>query len=195
MKIIGLCGEKGSGKDTVYEIISKHKNSKRFAFADPLKEALKKLFLWDDCNFSRDNKEKIDEYWGVSPRQMCQVLGTDVLRNYLSNLFDMKINDDGKDYSFHIKRINKEFNELSESYDFVIFTDVRFLDELRYVKGLGGKIYMIERPGLEKNKYSNHESEKNIDDNNFINEVDFIIDNDCDLNSLEEKVISNIIND
>ena len=57
MKIIGLCGEKGSGKDTICELLSKIYNVKRFAFADPLKDALKDLFLWDDSNFSREKKK------------------------------------------------------------------------------------------------------------------------------------------
>ena len=53
MKIIGLCGEKGSGKDTICEFLSKIYNVKRVAFADPLKESLKDLFLWNDDNIKK----------------------------------------------------------------------------------------------------------------------------------------------
>ena len=183
MKIIGLCGEKGSGKDTVCEFLSKIYNVRRFAFADPLKESLKDLFLWDDDIFSRDRKETIDEYWGVSPRQMCQILGTDVIRNSISDKFNrtIKIGDSEYIVSFWIKRIHKEIQELFNNpdcpYDYIIFTDVRFFDELSYVKNLGGEIYKIIRPDIEMNEYSSHEAERGIDGEDFNKCVDTIITN------------------
>lgn len=203
MKIIGLCGEKGSGKDTVYEFIKEKYKTKRFAFADPLKESLKKLFLWDDNNFSVDNKEKIDDYWGVSPRQMCQLMGTDVLRISLGKYFNKKLDNkncldlsessDGlhpndPDYSFHIKRIHKEFIQLDEDFDYIVFTDIRFLDEIKYVKSLGGKIFKIVRPDIIRNEYSKHISEVGVDDEYFNQEVDEEIINDKSLLDLSEKV-------
>ncbi len=200
MKIIGLCGEKGSGKDTVYEFIKEKYKTKRFAFADPLKESLKKLFLWDDNNFSVDNKEKIDDYWGVSPRQMCQLMGTDVLRISLGKYFNKKLDNENcldlsesscqnnSDYSFHIKRIHKEFIQIDEDYDYIVFTDIRFLDELKYVKSLGGKIFKIVRPDIVRNEYSKHVSEVGVDDELFNEKVDEEIINDKSLSELSEKI-------
>lgn len=183
MKIIGLCGEKGSGKDTLCEFLSKIYKVKRVAFADPLKESLKDLFLWDDNIFSREKKEIIDEYWGVSPRQMCQILGTDVIRNSISDKFNRSIKIGESEYmvSFWIKRIHKEIEELLNNseckYDYLIFTDVRFFDELSYVKNLGGDIYKIIRPDIEMNEYSSHEAERGIDGEDFNKCVDTIITN------------------
>lgn len=196
MKIIGLCGEKGSGKDSVYEILSKNYKSKRFAFADPLKESLKSLFHWDNDNFSSKNKELVDNYWGVSPRQMCQILGTDIIRNTLSNKFDKNVLIDGNnfEYSFWIKRINKEYelyiDSLIDNDVYIIFTDVRFIDELKYIKSLGGKIYKINRPNIKINDYSFHESEKVINKKEFNDEVNGIILNDGSLKDLTNKVIN-----
>ena len=46
--LIGLCGPKGAGKDTVFKIISKHiPNAKRFACADLLKLELTENFGLD----------------------------------------------------------------------------------------------------------------------------------------------------
>ena len=200
MKIIGLCGEKGSGKDTIYEFLSKIYNVKRVAFADPLKESLKDLFLWNDDTFSREKKEMIDEYWGVSPRQMCQILGTDVIRNSIFDKFNniIKVKNNEYKVSFWIKRIHKELEELLNNmecpYDFIIFTDVRFLDELSYVKNLGGVMYKIIRPNIEKNEYSNHEAERGIDDEEFNKHIDNLIINNGNLKDLSEK-IENIFRD
>lgn len=193
MIIIGLCGEKGSGKDTICDILSKSHNIKRFAFADPLKDSLKSLFLWDDSNFSRENKEEIDNYWGVSPRQMCQVLGTDVIRKTLHDKFDKSIyiNQDEYKASFWIKRIHKQLEEYlidSKGYDCLMFTDIRFLDELDYVKRLGGRVYKVLRAGLEKNEYSQHIAEKGIDDEEFISKLDGTIINNGTIEDLNNEI-------
>tara|TARA_B100001248_G_C27393788_1_gene464128 strand:+ start:582 stop:1184 length:603 start_codon:yes stop_codon:yes gene_type:complete len=194
MKIIGLCGEKGSGKDTICELLSKIYNVKRFAFADPLKDALKDLFLWDDSNFSREKKEINDDDWGVSPRQMCQILGTDVIRNLISDKFNkiIKIGDNEYTVSFWIKRIHKELEKLlsdsDQNYDYVIFTDVRFLDELLYIKNLGGEVFKVIRHDVEMNEYSKHEAERGIDGEEFNKCVDNIISNNGTIDELFEKI-------
>ena len=130
MKIIGLCGEKGSGKDTICEFLSKIYNVKRVAFADPLKESLKDLFLWNDDTFSREKKEMIDEYWGVSPRQMCQILGTDVIRNSIFDKFNniIKVKNNEYKVSFWIKRIHKELEELLNIDDTNLYNFYNGLD-------------------------------------------------------------------
>ena len=79
-------------------------------------------------------------------------------------------------------------------YDFIIFTDVRFFDELSYVKNLGGVMYKIIRPNIEKNEYSNHEAERGIDDEEFNKHIDNLIINNGNLKDLSEK-IENIFRD
>ena len=69
------------------------------------------------------------------------------------------------------KRIHKELekllNDSDQNYDYVIFTDVRFLDELLYIKNLGGEVFKVIRQDIEMNEYSKHEAERGIDGEEF----------------------------
>ena len=153
--IIGLVGNKRVGKDTCADYLSYNNNFKKYAFAKYLKESLKILFDWDDNSFNDDNKESIDLDWNVTPRQMCQDLGS-FLRNININ--------------FHIKRLDKDIQKilLSHPNTNIIFTDIRYQNELDYVKSLGGVIIKIDRNTV-LNKYSNHESETSINNLKGIN--------------------------
>jgi hypothetical protein len=129
MSIVRLIGNKRVGKDTCADYLVT-KGYIKLSFAYFLKESLKILFDWTDENFNDDNKEKIDPYWEVSPRYMCQNLGT-FLRN------DIYVS------CFHIKRLDKIVKTLKGSN--IVFSDIRYQDELDYVKSLGGIIIKITR--------------------------------------------------
>ena len=58
MQIIGLCGNKGSGKDTFANYLVETEGYIKVAFADYIREALKILFDWNEDNFSQELKEK-----------------------------------------------------------------------------------------------------------------------------------------
>ena len=167
MPIIGLCGNKGSGKDTIADSLVVNDNYVKIAFADFIRNALKELFDWDDNTFSQDSKEIVDPYWGVTPRKMCQELGTEFLRIHCKDFISKDFNlPNGESYSstFHIKRINKEivkFLEFNKNTN-IVFSDIRFQDELDYVKKLGGKVMRVSRNSLKENIFSSHISEKNI---------------------------------
>jgi len=190
MPIIGLCGYKGSGKDTIADMLVINDNFIKIAFADFIRNALKELFDWDDSNFSQEKKELPDEYWGVTPRKMCQELGTEFLRFHCNDLIskDFKLpNGDNYSSTFHIKRINKEVIKLLElnKKTNIIFSDIRFQDELDYVKKLGGKIIRVSRDDIKKNSYSLHISEKNIYE---LNNVDYELNNNGTIKDLSKKV-------
>ena len=129
---------------------------------------MKELFDWDDENFSQEKKEIPDSYWGVTPRKMCQEIGTELLRIHCKDFIsqDFKLpNDEDYKATFHIKRINKEIIKLLgiNSNLKIVFSDIRFQDELDYIKKIGGKVLKVVRDNSNKNEYSNHISEKNID--------------------------------
>ena len=168
MYIIGLTGYKGSGKDTIADYLVGEHGFIKIAFADFIRNALKELFDWDDDNFSQEKKEIPDSYWGVTPRKMCQEIGTEFLRihckDFISQDFKLPNNEDYK-ATFHIKRINKEVMKLLSinSNVKIVFSDIRFQDELDYIKKIGGKVLKVVRNDSNINEYSNHISEKNID--------------------------------
>ena len=190
MQIIGLCGYKGSGKDTFADYIVQNDNYIKIAFADYIKNALMELFDWDITSFEQNNKEVEDTYWGTTPRMMCQQLGTDFLRIHCKDKISQKFllpNNEEYKSSFHIKRINKDiikyYNINSETK--IVITDIRFQDEADYVKKLGGIVVKINRPNLKKNAFSSHSSESNIDN---INNIDFQIDNSGTISQFIKKI-------
>ena len=168
--IIGLVGNKRVGKDTCADYLCYTHNFKKYSFATYLKESLKILFDWDDNSFNDDNKEKIDEYWSCTPRYMCQELGS-FLRNININ--------------FHIKRLDKDIQKhLLNRKENIIFSDIRYQNELDYVKSLGGIIIKIDRNTI-LNNYSNHESETSIQ---YLNNIDHYIDNNSTKQELYNKI-------
>ena len=187
--LIVLSGKKGSGKDTIADMFVE-KGWIKVAFAQFIKKALVELMGWDESILNNQKKEENDDYWGISPRFMMQFLGTEVLRNSLGNKLSQSISYQGKEYqaSFHIKRLHQLIIPLLKAKKKVIIVDARFQDEIDYVKWMGGITIGIR--GRENlNNYSNHSSEKDID--NFKN-IDLIIDNSGTLESLTNK-IKNVI--
>lgn len=81
--IIGLAAIARSGKDTVASMLLEHGDVAAYALADPLKLGCQSLFgLTDEETWSDDLKEKQIPFWGMSPRQMFQCVGTEFLRDH-----------------------------------------------------------------------------------------------------------------
>jgi len=78
MRLIGLTGPAGSGKDTVARLLCEQHGFVQIAFADPLRAMLKAgLGLTDEHFNNREDKEAPLEWLGKSPRQLLQTLGTE----------------------------------------------------------------------------------------------------------------------
>jgi len=188
MKIIGLTALKGAGKDTMADFLVSNNKFVKISFAQFMKDASKILFDWTDEHFEHDNKEIIDKYWGISPRQFLQNFGTEFLRG-LSQLNSTSLCIYNSsilkgNFSFHIKRLNLHINKLYKNkINNIVITDIRFQDEFDFIKQLGGIIVKINRD-ISSNEYSNHLSET------FINDFkeDFIIYN----NSSKEEFYKHI---
>jgi hypothetical protein len=166
--LIGLIGKKSSGKDTFGNILINQYNFQKRAFADPLKDCCQLLF-----NLSKEDlndpilKEKTNSFWNKSPRQILQIVGTDLFRNHFDKNFWLKLFE-----QWYLN--NQKFN--------IVCTDVRYQNEAELIKKLGGIIIKIERPLLQNN--DNHDSEK-LD----INFNDYLIYNDSTLEDYEIKII------
>ena len=82
-QVLGIVGPPGSGKSTLMgEILARHAaNVRGEAFAKPLKDGLMAMFGFDEEQVRGGRKEEVDSDWGVAPRQVMQVFGTEVFRN------------------------------------------------------------------------------------------------------------------
>ena len=155
--IIGMCGLKGSGKNTVANIIKKnYPNWTDASFAKALKDGVAVLFGLDrallegDTLESREWREKPNEFWcekfgssDVTPRKILQVFGTDLIRNtFLTN--------------FWVDRLELDIKNLDEGKN-IIITDVRFPNEVEMIKKHGGQIWHVHCGELPEwfTKYQN----------------------------------------
>lgn len=184
-RVIGLLGRKRSGKDSSGDYLISKYNFTRYAFADPIKDILKIMFDFSS-NQLNDDKEKIDDRWNVSPREVLQKFGTEICRHDLEKYLP-KIKETMNNETIWIK-LFRIFYEKNKDKD-IIITDVRFLDEINAIRSIGGKIVKIERDNLE---YDGHSSEKDID-NYDESLIDYKIDNNYTFDDLYSQ-IDTIIN-
>lgn len=178
--IIALTGPKGSGKDTVGELIKEmypQLSPKTIAFADPIKKQIAHIF----------NLTSIDQYDEFKRSTLLTFLTQDM--HYPSQ------------FSVEGRRVVREIGMLMRSYDekqftnyvvgeiryepmnFWVVTDLRFDNEFTVLKTLGAKIIKIIRPHYS---YDGHITERAFDDHL----VDKLLMNDGNLEYLKIRVKS-----
>ena len=133
--IIAICGAKRSGKDVLAKHLVATRGFKKLSFAEPLKKVVKELFNFNDIqvgideeNAVGDEKEIIDERWGISPRKALQFFGTEIMQHAINEL----IPNTNKGFLADIllSRIS------GNSCDSYVISDMRFLHEYNKLKSL-----------------------------------------------------------
>tara|TARA_B100002019_G_scaffold292532_1_gene315996 strand:- start:4505 stop:5113 length:609 start_codon:yes stop_codon:yes gene_type:complete len=139
--IIGLCGLIGSGKGTVADVLVEQ-GYEKISFADKLKDGVASVFNWDrqmlegDTDESREWRETVDTFWTqetgrtITPRLVLQEYGTDCMRKGFYDGIWVSLTKQ------HIlQNPNKNF----------IIPDVRFPNEIKMIKEIGGKVWRVQR--------------------------------------------------
>lgn len=173
--IIGVAGKKFSGKDVVSTYLCNKYDFVNLSFARALKEGLKSIFDFSDQQLNGSKKEEIDIRWNVSPRYVMQVFGTEIMREEI-NRFIPSIGND-----FWIKRLLFDIEKTNKN---IVISDVRYLNEIKKIKELGGMIIYINRPSIILNEYNKHKSENNISEK----DADFVLLNNSSFDSLYKKI-------
>lgn len=137
MKVIGITGLIGSGKDTVARVFELH-GYKKLSFADSLKDCVSAIFGWDRKKLEGENpkdrrfRNTLDPFWTkkfgftVTPRYIMQYFGTEVCReHFLKDIWIASLE-----------------NKLEDKN---VITDVRFQNEYDFVKSNGGSIIRVVR--------------------------------------------------
>ena len=148
MRLLGLCGTAGVGKDTVAEYLAANYDFKTYALADPIKRAAHAMLWIPVSNFyDRELKEVEDAFWKISPRRICQLLGTEFGRAMI-------------DPEVWIKRAQVEWDRLRGEQDDtvtgllgglisgLVVTDIRYDNEAQWVLDQGGELWRVIRPSL-----------------------------------------------
>mgnify|MGYP001454837702 FL=1 len=140
--IIGICGLIGSGKGTVADILVEQHNYEKLSFADKLKDGVSSVFGWNremlegDTDESRKWREEADKFWTeetgetITPRLILQLFGTDCMRN---GFFD----------GIWVSLVKQEL--LKNKQKNYVIPDVRFENEAKMIRSLGGKICQVRR--------------------------------------------------
>lgn len=190
LKIIGIHGYAGVGKDTVADYLARYENVYREAFADPLKVACAAAFgIPIEWFYDSDLKEQ-ETFWGVSPRKIAQFVGTEMFRDTVGRLYE-------KTVSHWVNLMEARLTGLSappegkgfyEPGDTVIIPDVRFQDEANWIWEHGGIVIHLLRDGCEgKVGIPGHASERGIISNCLPNQS-YVIFNNSTLGELYETV-------
>lgn len=148
--LIGITGKAGSGKDTVADWLWERHGFLKLAFADPLKLAAEAIFGLPRAVFhDRGKKEAVHPYWGKSPRELLQLLGTEATKPVF-----------GED--IWLKRWLISYSMFKDT-DPCVVPDVRFDLEAQYLRNIGGVILHLNRDaaGLVGST-SNHASEQGV---------------------------------
>ncbi len=175
--LIGLCGYAGVGKDTAAQVLLDELGFQRIAFADPIKSALLALDPLipgeDDGPVMRLSQFCQAHSWSevknyAEVRRLMQIMGTEVGRN----LFDPDL----------WVKLAKRKLESTLSVGDVVVTDIRFPNEARLIRGYGGVLVRLERPGF--GPVNEHVSDRASERWAY----DRRLDNDGEITSLHAKL-------
>lgn len=179
-KLIGIVGHAGVGKDTAARYLNSKYDFTQIAFADPLKRACAAAFNISYLNFHDPRlKEEVDPYWGVSPRQVAQFVGTEMFRETVEKLIP------GIGSDFWVRRAEQEIqlNDL----DKVVISDVRFQNEVDWILKSGGSILEIKRFGHHGTVGIKNHASENLSSLN-LGVTSYVIYNDDTLSVLYRKL-------
>ena len=171
--IIGLSGKKYSGKSSVADYLVSMKDFEQVSWAEPLKEVIGIELMgltWNQVYGTEEDKETMDEFWGRTPRDIMQLVGTECCRKVIHEDFWVKI---GSRRIQHF--IDHDIN--------VVLPDCRFVNEAEAIKKLGGTMVRITREGQIST--DTHASETALDKYGFDYEMSA---KSGDLDGLFERV-------
>ena len=131
-KIFLLGGKARSGKDTVAKFIKNHYENENkkvviFGFSDYIKDYAMKVSDWDGSDETK-------------PRELLQMLGTDIIRKNI-------------DENFFINRVCDDITVYKYFFDVIIISGARYPNELDMPKSKFDNVYSleVERPNFENN--------------------------------------------
>ena len=178
MLLIGISGQKYNGKDTIADYLVSNYGFIKLSFGSKLKEMCKILFGFTEEQLYGSKKESCDEFWNITPREIFQYFGTDILRKDIQKIIP-NINE-----TFWIKCVEKEINQITQINPNakIVISDVRFINEVSMIKSLNGYVIRVIRPNIKQ--IDLHESEQQIP---FLN-VNSEIINDSSLDELYGKI-------
>ena len=164
--IIGIMGNAGVGKSTMANHLVKEYGFVEISFADPMKRFAQEMFDFADAQVwgpsearnSQDIRYRRKDGEVLTPRYVLQTLGTEWGRNCYPQVW--------VEYALRTARALLDQNSVRSGYlryeqkyglvktsafrltKGVVFSDVRFLNEVEGIKKAHGKVVRLNRPGI-----------------------------------------------
>lgn len=155
--IIGVSAKKQGGKSTFIDVMRREFTTNKIVrFADKLKEIIIDCFIppewnWTIDDLDSDEKKNTALPCGKTVRYLLQIVGTDWFRHTWESCW---INAYGKAV-FNLTRPRE-----GHVTPVILTPDVRFPNELRYIKEHGGRVFRLTRAPFSSDI---HESEVALD--------------------------------
>lgn len=160
-KVIGLIGKKTCGKTSTAQLLSSILHLEHgvkveiISFSGFLKAGIQALFGVSFEEMTNPKwKETVLPYWKVTPRELLQKFGTEVLRDYVPKIIpnlSLDVPDElemkGK-MSISTKMAFLKIKEAFSQDKIVVLDDVRFKDEANLISQLGGMFIRLNRGSL-----------------------------------------------
>lgn len=194
--LIGICGFKSSGKDTIADYLVKEYGFIRLSFASVLKDIVSIMFNWPRDKLEgltkedREWREQVD-YWWSRTLKMPQLTPRYVMQYFATDLFRDKFHPD-----IWVKIVENKLNNIINNPNTnIVISDCRFENEINMILRLGGKIIQVHR-NVPKwfHKYRDGEDRYEIDmlHRSEIEWIrcyrDYDIENDGSVEDLEHKI-------
>lgn len=144
--LIALLGVRGSGKSTIANHFVNKYNFISISFAEKLKQIVSTAFdidlelLEGNSEESRVYRETKNEFWGMTPRQMLETVGTKLFRKGISE-------------DFWVKIVEKRIQELLKSEKNIVISDLRFINEWEMLKKYNTKVIFVDNGLPTENEY------------------------------------------
>ena len=166
--IIGIAGYKGSGKDSLGEILTTTFGWNKMSFAQPIKDLVHNTFGIDKAILSGTDGERefrelpLPDWFNLSSRDMLQKVGMAFRENLHKDIW--------------VKILENQYNSCKEH---VVITDVRFPNEVEMINK-HGFVVCVKRDGFYGDS---HESEHALDGHAF----SYAFNNDGTKEALQAK--------
>lgn len=184
-KILGITGQARFGKDTLADFVRDfykeysfnkptHIHVHKFGLADALKKGAEGIFKLEREELYGDMKDIEHQFWGMTPREILQKLGTECIRNVF-----------GQD--FWIRRAELEM--LTQFAHLYIIPDIRFINEAEWVRASNGLVvHIIKGPSINKSMLSDKDKKHKSENVLEIYKEDLTIENNKTFTELRLKV-------
>lgn len=182
-RLIGIVGKKRTGKDTIGDYLVNNHNFIKYSFANPLKRGAMEIFGLTENQVFGDDKDKIATEWGVTPRVLLQIMGTELFQYDIQKHIP-EFKKIGRE--IWVKRFRQWYKENKDRN--IVICDVRFKHEAEAIIKQGGEIWKVIRDNITSNE-DLHASEKELED---INNVNATIENNGTFKELYDEVFKKL---